>query len=615
MEQKQLMGITNQILRVNLTSGVVSTEQYPSELVTQYLGARGLGAYYLFNEVDPKCDPLGEANKLIFFNGPLSGTMIPGNNKVCVTFKSPLSESYSYSLCGGHWGPELKYAGFDGLIVEGTSETPVYLWIDKNGGQIRPAGSIWGQKIPDAQEWIDSELGVSDGKSLRLQSAIIGPAGEKLNKYAGITAGLYREFGRGGAGTVMGSKLLKAIVIHGNSGFSVGDLQAMKALGSKLVHQLRNSPGGKIRRQYGTPEMVQKINGNEFLITRNFQESKFESADKIDGPSMREAIVVGDSSCFGCPVGCGKRSFVHSEKYGDMLIEGPEFETIGMLGSNCGVSDWESIVRGTEICDTYGFDTMNAGGCVAFAMECYETGLITKEDTGGIDLRFGNGEGMVQILELIARREGIGNILAEGLRFAAIRWNASHLAMESKGQAFAVYDPRGCKSMALTYATSPKGAHHMIATTMGAEINTNTRLEYLGKAQLQREHQFSMAIVDSLGLCATMRAGITPHDMAEALSVVTGHQFSVEDLFFIAERILNLEKIYNHRAGFTRKDDSLPERFLKEPIPAGINKGEVVDLDLLLDEFYQEMGWDAEGIPTQSKLTELDLWTLVQDYL
>jgi aldehyde:ferredoxin oxidoreductase len=282
-----------------------------------------------------------------------------------------------------------------------------------------------------------------------------------------------------------------------------------------------------------------------------------------------------------------------------------------MLGSNCGVSDWESILKATKICDEYGIDTMNAGGCVAFTMECFEKGIIDTSDTGGKPFKFGNGDALVEILELIAKRKGIGDILAEGLSFAAERFNAKKFAIHSKGQAFAVYDPRGCKSMALTYATSPKGAHHMVATTMGHEINTNTRLEYEGKAELQRNHQFSMAIVDSLGLCATMRAGLTLLDQANAFSTITGLNFTEADLLECAERIINLERIYNNHIGFTRKDDSLPHRFLEEPISNGPNKGETVDLERLLDDFYALMGWTTKGIPTNKKLKELDLTHLI----
>lgn len=596
-------GVTGKILRINLTTQHYATESYPLELIERYLGGRGLSAYYLYHEVDPHCDPLGEENKLIFMNGPLAGTLIPGNNKINVAFKSPLSQSYSYSLSGGHWGPELKNAGYDGLILEGVSSHPVYLKIENNNVTFEDASPLWGLTIPETETKVHQMLGTDR----EFQVAVIGPAGEQLNKYACVTSGFYREFGRGGVGAVLGSKKVKAIALHGSQSFSVAEPDKMLTLASTLTENLRASPGGKIRRQYGTPEMVAKINDNGFWITRNFQESYFAEGKLLEGPAMREAIVVGDTSCFACPVACGKRSRIQSSKFGDLIMEGPEFETIGMLGSNCGISDWDTLLMATHICDIYGFDTINAGGCVAFAMECYENGLIPAELSEGKDLSFGNTKALLTLLKWIADRHGLGDILAEGLPYAAAKLNALQYAMHSKGQAFAVYDPRGCKGMALTYATSPKGAHHMMATTMGFEIGSGTRLEYEGKADLQRQHQLSMAVVDSLGLCATMRAGITLHDQAHAFSVVTGKSFTEKDLLESAERILNLERLYNLRVGLTRADDALPKRFLEEPVPSGLNAGEIVDLSRMLDEFYSCMGWDSSGVPQRPKLLALQL--------
>jgi len=599
----EIFGMTGTLLRVNLSTGEITKENTPIEVLQDFLGARGLGIYLMNREVKPDADPLGPDNKLIFINGPLAGSMIPGNNKVNLAFKSPLTNSYSWSMAGGHWGPELKFAGYDGIIIEGESEKPVYLWIDDESVELRDASIAWGKTIPETEDAIKNDLGGDEN----IQLAVIGPAGENLNKMACITAGWYREFGRGGCGSVMGSKKLKGIAVRGTSDLKCADMSAMMELAESLYKGLKEHPKAKERRMYGTPEMVKGINDRGLWCTRNFSEGYFEEGFKMEGPRMRQDIVVGDASCYACPVACGKRSQVKSDKFGNVLLEGPEFETLGLLGPNCGISDWNAIMKATEICDANGFDTINAGGCVSLAMECYEKGIISKKDTGGIDLRFGNGEALVKILEMMVTREGIGDILAEGIKFAGDKFGAPDLAMHSKGQGFAVYDPRGCKGMGLTYATSPKGAHHMIATTMGPEIAENTRLSIEGKGELQRVHQFSMCVVDSISICATMRTAISPGDQAKAFEVVTGLKMDVDTLNKSAERIINLERLYNYKMGFERKDDTLPKRFTEEPMPSGESAGHTVDLESMLDQYYEAMGWDNNGLPTQEKLKELGL--------
>jgi len=404
-------------------------------------------------------------------NGPLAGTLIPGNNKICVTFKSPLTNTYSYSLCGGHWGPELKFAGYDGLIIEGKAKNPVYVMINNDKVEIKSAENLWGKLIPESESLLRKELG--DDKTVQI--ALIGPAGEKLVNYACITAGLYREFGRGGAGAVMGSKNLKGIALTGSNDVKVVSPEKAIQLGQNLIRDLRESRGGKVRREFGTMELVERVNNAGFWVTKNFTEGYFTEGYKLEGKKMREEITIGDSSCFGCPIGCGKRNYIESKNGEKYLMEGPEFETVGMLGSNCGISSWETLLKASKICDTYGFDTINAGACVSMVMEAFESGKLALEDTDGIQMSFGNDEALLKILEKIGKREGLGDILAKGPAQASKILNIEELAMHSKGQSFPVYDPRGAKGMALTYATSPKGAHHMLATTFGAELSTGTR--------------------------------------------------------------------------------------------------------------------------------------------
>ena len=591
------------LLRINLTTGESKEDAIDPRLWESFIGGRGLGAYYLTKEVPPDVKPLDASNKLIFMNGPLAGTLIPGNNKICVTFKSPLTNTYSYSLCGGHWGPELKFAGFDGLIIEGKAKSPVYMTINNSKVEIRSAEKIWGNLIPESEKILREEIG--GDKSFQI--ALIGPAGEKLVNFACITAGLYREFGRGGAGAVMGSKNLKGIAITGSTDVKVANSEEVLQLGKELIRDLRESRGGKVRREFGTMELVERVNNAGFWITRNFTEGYFEEGFKLEGKRMREEIIIGDSSCFGCPIGCGKRTYISTKNNEKLLMEGPEFETVGMLGSNCGISSWETLLKASKICDTYGFDTINAGACVSMVMEAFETGKLTLKDTDGIEMSFGNDEALLKTLEKIGRREGLGDILARGLVEASKILKIEELAIHSKGQSFPVYDPRGAKAMALTYATSPKGAHHMLATTFGAELSTGTRFEIEGKGNLERDHQFSMAIIDSIALCSTMRAGIQLENLLKAYSTVTGIEHTIESFLKAAERIINLERIYNINLGLDRSHDTLPKRFLEESLPSGESKGQIVELDALLDDYYNVMGWNSKGIPTDEKLKELEL--------
>jgi aldehyde:ferredoxin oxidoreductase len=603
----QYKGFFGKLLRINLSTKEISTEKIKPELWENYLGGRGLGAFFLTKEVSPQTEALSPENKLIFMNGALAGTSIPGNNKICVTFKSPLTNTYSYSLCGGHYGPELKYAGYDGLIIEGKAKEPVYLWIDDDNIEIKQAEHIWGKLIPEAEDKIRKEL----GEDKNIQIAVIGPGGERKVNYACITSGKYREFGRGGGGAVMGSKNLKGIAIRGSHDVEVADLDKTIDLTKRLIKNLQASRAGEVRRVYGTMELVERINGAGFWTTRNFSEGHFEEGYKLEGKQMREEVIVNDSSCFGCPIACGKWTYTTTKNGKEVHMEGPEFETVGMLGSNCGISSWETLLRATKICDTYGIDTINAGACISMVMEAYEAGRLAKQDTDGIELNFGNDEALIEVLTMIGERKGIGDILAKGVARAAKELGIEDLAIHSKGQSFPVYDPRGAKAMALTYATSPKGAHHMFATTFGGELAAGNRFEIEGKGEFEQTHQFSMAIVDSIALCSTMRAGTTLEDQAQAYSAVTGLNITVEKLNTAAERIINMERMYNIKLGLDRSDDTLPDRFLKEPMPKGKSKGQTVDLESLLDDYYNVMGWSSNGIPSEDKLKELGLTFLI----
>lgn len=604
MGSQKLYGLTGKILRVNLSENKLSIESTPERVFREYIGGRGVGAYLLLKELQPGVEPLGSGNKLVFSTGPLTGTLTPGASRAVVCFRSPMSETYSYSLCGGHFPVELKFAGYDILIIEGKSETPVYLWIDNDKVELRDASMYWGLTTHQTEDNIRKDV-----KDTEVHIACIGPAGEKLVRFACIQSDYHREFGRGGAGAVMGSKNLKAIVVRGSLNIAAADSTALKQYVKDTYQDFRENPKAKLRRAFGTAEMVDGTNKMGYWGTRNFTTGYFEEAPKVNADSFKKDYFAGSLSCYGCPIACGKVSKLKNGKLKDITIEGPEFETIGLLGANCGISDPEAIIKATEICDLYGIDTMSAGATVSMAMECFEQNLISTADTGGINLSFGNGEALIATLKQIVLREGIGDILAEGAKRAANKFGVSDLAMQVKGMEFATYEPRGAKGMGLSYAVCSKGGHHMFAPTMGAETSGDGSQRFVneGKAALVRQTQAQMAIVDSLVLCSSMRFVMSITDQMNYIKAVTGWDISPEQALEIGERIVNLERLFNIREGFSRKDDTLPKRITDELMPTGSAKGQRVDLIPILDEYYEIMGWDHCGCPSQDLLKKLGL--------
>jgi len=602
-------GLTGKLLRVDLARRQVRIEATPEDLFRRFIGARGVGAAMLYRELPAGCDPLGPGNKLIFLTGPLEATLAPGANKITASFRSPLTGTYSFSLCGGHLAPELKFAGFDGLVVEGQASRPVYLWIHDGKAELRDAAHLWGGLTHDTEDRLRQEL-----KEPEARIAVIGPAGEQGVRYAVIQTDYHREFGRGGAGAVMGSKNLKAIAIRGTGQVAVADPQALVRLAESVYADLAAHPKGQARRRFGTPEMVEGTNNLGYWATNNFQTGHFDGAAKLTGPALKASLYIGDNACYACPVGCGKVSGVTQGKLAGSAIEGAEFETLGLLGANCGVSDPRAITAAAALCDAYGFDTMSAGAAISFAMQANECGLLSPAQTGGLALQFGNAETLVTLCEQIGQRQGLGRLLGEGAKIAAQVLGAPDLAMHVKGQELATYEPRGVVGMGLTYAISPKGGHHMIAPTMGLEVAgaPTRRWRSEGKAQMVRDTQIIMAWVDSLSLCSTMRFALGPQAMVDLLNAVTGLGLSVEAALQCGERIANIERLYNLREGFTRAEDTLPKRLLNQPMPDGPSTGHVVPLAEMLDEYYRLMGWTPEGVPTAEKLAELGLSGLLE---
>lgn len=555
----------------------------------------------LWEEVAEETTPFSPQSKLIFFASPLVGTRTPGANKLVLTFKSPLTGGCFVTLCGGYLAPELRFAGYDGLIIEGRSERPVYLYIKDEEVSLRDASDIWGKGTRETDRAVKEKE-----RDEKLRIAYIGPAGEKLVRYACIQSDLHREFGRGGGGAVMGSKGLKAIAIRGTHPVQVEDPDLLKKLASEAVRGLNSNKKAHVRREYGTLENASWVNELGFLPVRNFTQGVFEQIEEIDMYKLKNDFAPKNWSCFACPVACGKvvTSFQLSD--GTVKDVSPEYESIIMLGSNCGISSLSTILEMLLLCDQYGLDTMSTGTVISMVMEAFERKLIDQKTTDGLTLNFGRGEESLELIKKIGKREGIGALLGEGVKVAAEKLGCPDLAMEVKGLGLAAYDPRGCKGMGLNYAATAEGASHMRGPTMGPEISAGTRLEDENKAKTVIDTQIAMAIVDSLCICSTMRFALSVEKQLDFLKAVTGIEHTKDETTKVGRRILTLERMYNCREGFGRKDDYLPPRFLKEPL-VGPADNQTVNLDLMLSDYYEEMGWDENGRPKEETLKELSL--------
>lgn len=610
-------GWTGTVLRVNLTTRQVSKEPLREDWARYFIGGRGLGAKYLFEEVDPQVDPLGPENKLMFVTGPLTGTNASCGARYMVVTKGPLTNAITTSNSGGHWAPELKAAGYDMIILEGRAASPSYLWIYDDQIEIRDAGHLWGKTVWETEEHLRKELGVPDAII-----ASIGPAGEKLVRFAAILNDLHRAAGRSGVGAVMGSKNLKAIAVRGTGGVRLADpkayMEAQWAMRVKLRESPVTSQGLPI---YGTEVLVNVINEHGALPTRNHQQTVFEKAEDISGETLTETRLVANKACFACTIACGRVTTLPGDAAGKYLVnthphnwkiagEGPEYEAAWAMGAECGIGDLDALIKANWLCNELGMDAISFGATLAAAMELYEKGVVAQAETG-MPLNFGSAEALVAMAEKTAYREGFGNELAEGSQRMTAKYNRPELFMGVRGQEFAAYEARAIQGMGLGYATSNRGACHLKAYTVAAEILGLPRQmdprATEGKAEITKLFQDATSTVDATGLCQFLTFGIGLEEILPQLSAATGVSYSLEDLLKIGERIWNLERLWNERAGFTGKDDTLPKRILEEPIPSGPAKGQVNRLGEMLPEYYRLRGWDAEGRITPEKLKELGL--------
>jgi len=600
-------GYMGKILRVNLTNNNIETESINESWAKKYIGGRGYGTRIMMEEVDPKTDPLSENNKIIIASGPLGSTVAPSSGRVMVITKGALNGAIACSNSGGHFGSEMKRTGFDMIIIEGKAAKPVYLWISKNGIELRDADYLWG-KPADEVDKIMKENTHPEACTME-----IGPAGEKLSLIANITFDGHRAAGRTGVGAVAGAKNLKGIAVRGNLSVKVADNDAfLKASYEARDILSKNAFSGGGGAKYGSAILVNVINSVGGIPTRNAHDSYFPEAEKISGEFLTKNNLVRNEGCDSCSIACGRVTEIRDGKYKGEHGVGPEYESIWAFGAMCGVSDLNAIVMSNYLCDRYGLDTISAGSTVACAMDLYESGYMPKEDAP-FPLEFGSADALVNAVELMAKQEGkLGKLLAQGSYRLAEHYGHSELSMSVKKQEFPAYDPRAIKGIGLEYATSNRGACHVRGYTVAAEVLGKTdRIKYDGKAELVKIFQNLTAALDSTGICLFTTFGLVGENIAKLYSAATGVNCSEAEFMKIGERIWNMEKLFNIKAGFTKEDDMLPPRMLKEPIKTGPSKGEVEELDKMLDDYYKARGWDENGIPTKEKLKELEIENLI----
>ena len=605
-------GYKGKILRIDLSHETVATESLDEAIARAYIGGRGIGAYLAYRELAPNLDPFSPESSLYFMTGPLQGTLTPFASKFAVINKSPLSGSLSRSVCGGGgFGPALKYAGYDMVIIKGTAKRPVYIWIDDDTVQIRDAQRHWGKTTGETKAAIREEL-----QDNSVSVAPIGPAGERLIRFSGIIVDS-RAAGRGGAGAVMGSKNLKAIAVRGTKNVYAADIEEFQRLLEDTYATIRANPAVPGRIEKGTPGTLAVTYSTGVLPVMNFSRATFDDIEGLMPETVRDTLYIHNESCFGCPLPCGKAGLIKDGPYKGIVLPGPEYETIGLLGSNCGIGDIRAVAQANYLCNEYGMDTISTGNVIAFAIECYQRGLITVKDTDGLELRFGDAEGLITLTEKIARRDGFGDLLAEGTKRVSekIGQGSEKFAMHSKGQGFAAYEPRGLVGMGLLYATSTPGANHSFGPTLTPErVELKDMLTHKGKAAMVRREQNKYCLQDSMIFCSFSRFGMDNAQRLKFTNAVTGWGYSNEESMNMADRIYTLERLFNVREGFSKEDDTLPWRCLNEPMPDGPAKGNTVPLEQMLEEYYKERGWNKNGIPKTETIRRLGLADLVDEF-
>ena len=609
-------GYNGKTLRVNLTDETIRIEEPPESWYRNYLGGMGAIAYHLLREVPRGADPLSPGNILLMAPGVISGAPFSGSGRNAVGGLSPLTGGFGEADAGGYWGAELKHAGFDQIIVEGASEAPVWLWVEDGKAEIRDGSELWGLEVAECQDAMREELGEP-----RARTALIGQAGEGLSRLACVINDLTHVAGRCGLGAIMGSKRLKGVAVRGRNPPELADAERVKEMAGHFARQIREDPPGLSVNGTGSDMDAGAETGN--LPTRNFRDGEFWEAAEIDAIAVKNRYRVGMGTCYACAVACKKEVELETPYKVEARYGGPEYETLGAFGSDCGVGDLAAICKANELCQRYGLDTIGAGATLAFTMECFEEGIITPEMTGGIDLRFGNAEAMLQALELLGKREGIGDILAEGTKRAAERLGggAERFAVHVKGQELPMHEPRYKRGLGLGYAVSPTGADHchnlhdpIVEGDSWVKlrpfgITGGVPIESLGGEKV-RAYKYWMemrVLANCLSVCHFPSWSFT--DYVELTKAVTGWDVTMFELVKVAQRTLNLARITNLRRGFTAADDWLPPRMFQPQTSGALSETAVIPEELrkAIDLYYEMMGWDGEGVPRMGALHELGI--------
>ena len=585
------MSYTGKLLRVNLTTGTSRVEALNSPWAEQYFGGKGLGIKYLYEELAPGIDPLSPENKLILMTGPFTGTTIPVSGKLAIIAKSPATGTILDCSIGGHFAGELKFAGYDAVILEGRAAGPSYLYIKDNTVEIRDASHLWGKGAQD------TELALRVGIDDEVKILTIGPAGENLVTMSCITSEFYRQAGRGGIGAVMGSKNLKAVAVRGSGSVTVPDITGFMAKVKDIMRNDTLTDTNLWAYTDGTPMLVEMSQNTGILPTKNFRDGTFSGFQAITSEAVK-AVRAGKKGCLSCALGCGNYSRSRRAS-----VEGPEYETLAIAGSNCGIEDLEAIITFNQRCDDLGLDTISAGNVTAFAMELTENGI---KDFG---LHFGDKAAYLLTPSLIAYQNGIGADLGLGVKKLSEKYGGQAFAMQVKGLEFPGYEPRGSWGMGLAYATSDRGACHMRAWPAAEEAyGERDPFTIEGKARLVIDLQHYNAVKFSLILCDFWALSL--ETMSELVTAVTGRTVTGQELVNAGERVVNLARQFNVREGFRKEDDNLPARIFKETLKTGATAGKVIpeeDFKQMLAEYYNLRGWEPSGLPTATKLRELGI--------
>jgi len=611
-------GYNGKILRVDLSSGAISVDEPDEEFYRRYIGGSGFISYFLLRELSGGEDALGPENKLIFAAGPVTGIPIAGGGRNSVGAKSPLTNGHGNAEVGGFWGAELRHAGYDAIIVEGKAANPVYLWIEDGNVEIKDARHLWGKTTGDVQKLIQKELG---GGGIRVCQ--IGMAGENQVRYACVVNDINHAAGRSGMGAVMGSKNLRAIAVRGHQKVELADDKAVSSLARWLRDNLKTNRGAVDMGKNGTAGGLMGLNTAGGLPTRNFKYGVFEGAEKISGAAINENILAKRGGCYSCPIRCKPHVAVGEPYNVEPLYGGPEYETLGSLGSDCGIDNLEAISLGNQLCGAFGLDTISTGASIAFAMECFENGILTEKDTGGLKLNFGNAEVMLQLVEMIARREGVGEVLADGVARAASAFGkgAEKFAIHVKGQELPMHEPRFKPGLGVGYTISPTGADHCHNIHDSAfNVRMSSGMKALGIFEPIPTQELSPAKVRLLVYSSLWQhtlnclvfcnfVPLASDRMVDLVASITGWNTNTWELMKVGERCITMARAFNIREGKGKAGDNLPKRFLT-PFDSGPLKGVGIDeteLAQSIDTYYGMVGWDKDGKPTMAKLQELGI--------